>query len=428
MADMDKGVTDLVRRLQADPGDEAAHRELDESYRAHLVRFSRTRLDDPNNAEDCVQDVFQDVFAGIGNLRDPRAFEGWMFRIARRRISNYNSDTEPTTRPDNMDADVPDLPDPVTDVERDVRMRELLGTVSDAIDSLQPPLDAVMRTFIVGGGLPGSELAPRFGWDTKKADHELNRARRGLFAALETLVVVRTGRGACAQLNDLCGQQRIGPGRKTRLSRDQRRNVHRHIVQCDICRPQAHAARDRGRWALGPGIAQLADQLRRRRSGSRLVAAAAVMIAIVSLPAASDWLRPGHGPERPQGPVAFAPPAPPQPTPTPAPSESQRPRKPPAAPHSPRVSQPVIPADSGGDNGRPGGGGGGDRGGGGESPSPPRTPPPTSTPPPPRTPLPPSPETPPSAGTQRCTTSIALDPLTVRVNAVLLCVSVSVGR
>jgi len=419
MADMDEGQVELIQRLQADRDDEAAHRELHERYRPRLVGFCRTGLNDPNDAEDCAQEIFQDVFTGIDELRDPEAFEAWMFTIARRKIGGYNTRRGPAA-PGGAD-DMPELPDPVTDVEHDVRMRELLGTITDAIDSLASPLDAVLKAYIGGGGLRGSELAPRFGWDTKKADHELNRARQGLFDALETLVVVRTGRKACADLNKVCARQRIRPGRLARLSQDQRRSVHRHITQCDICRPQARAARDRGQWALGPGIAQLAELLHRRRRGARLVAATAV-IAMVALPATSDWVPPGQSQER--NVVALPPaptPPPPAPAPTPTPSANKRSPKPkrPPAPHSPDVAPSIVPADNGGDGGatRP-------------HPSPPRTRPPSRTPPPAPTMTPPpptaAPSTPPPAS-PRCTTTIALNPLTVRVNAVLLCVSVSIG-
>jgi RNA polymerase sigma factor (sigma-70 family) len=418
MADMDKGQVELVRRLQADRDDAAAQRELHELYRARLVGFCRTGLTDPNDAEDCAQEIFQDVFTGIEELRDPAAFEAWMFTIARRKIGGYNARRRPA---EPADADgIPDLPDPVTDVEHDVRMRELLGTITDAIDSLPSPLDAVLKAYIGGGGLRGSELAPRFGWDTKKADHELNRARQGLFDALETLVVVRTGRQACADLNKVCARQRIRPGRMARLSQDQRRSVHRHITQCAVCRPQARAARDRGQWALGPGIAQLAELLHRRRRGVRLVAATAVTIAMVALPATSDWVPPGETQERNVVAVPPAPPVPPPSTPAPTPPPPRKPvprPKPPPAPRSTDVAPPTAPAGNGG-AARP-------------RPSPPQTRPPARTPrtPPPKSPPPPpraTPSTSPPAG-PRCTTTIALNPLTVRLNAVVLCVSVSVG-
>jgi RNA polymerase sigma factor (sigma-70 family) len=439
MADMGND-HDLVRRLRDDPGDQTAQRELYERYRSRLVGYCRTRLTDPDEAEDCAQDVFQDVFTDIAELRDARAFESWMFTIAARKISRYNSKPPPAVLSDGGDEEILDLPDPVTDVEHNVRMRELLDTVADAIDSLQPPLDAVIKEVIGRGGLRGSELAPRFGWDTRKADHELNRARRGLVEALETLVVVRTGRDTCDRLNDLCTRQRIRPGRAARLSQDQRRRVHRHITQCRICGPQARVARDRGQWALGPGLVPLADHLRQHRpevfapknsaAARRAAAALTVALAMVTLPAASTWLPPAE-PNNPTT-AAFPSPSPPPattpppgpapagpapPSPAPAPPESAEPAPPtqPPATSAPQPDPPAGPPPGGGGGGT-GGGGGDDEdggGGGGGDPSPPSTPPPTVDPPP-------------AADASRCIPlPITECPLTVEVDTPLVRIRVS---
>jgi DNA-directed RNA polymerase specialized sigma24 family protein len=373
------------------------------------------------------------VFSEIGELRDAEAFESWMFTIAARKVSRYNSKPPPAVLSDQGDEGFLDLPDPVTDVEHNVRMRELLDTVADAIDSLQPPLDAVIKEVIGRGGLRGSELAPRFGWDTRKADHELNRARRGLFEALATLVVVRTGRDTCARLNDLCTRQRIGPGRAVRLSQDQRRRVHRHITQCQICGPQAKVASDRGQWALGPGLVPLGDHLRQHRpemfapknsaSARRAAAALTVVLAMVTLPAASTLLQP----EEPSNPAAAASPPPPPPTAPPPPSPTPPSPAPPgqgppesaapAPPEQPPVTsapQPDPPAEPIDNEGPPPGGG--DDGGNGDEGGDPSSP---STPPPPVDP-------PPAANSSRCIPlPIADCPLTVAVDTPLLDVRIS---
>jgi RNA polymerase sigma-70 factor (ECF subfamily) len=71
----------LVLRCQT--GDEAAFAELVERFNPRLRRFLRGMLDDA--AEDAVQDVWLDVFRGVGKLRDGGAFAAWLFRIARDR-------------------------------------------------------------------------------------------------------------------------------------------------------------------------------------------------------------------------------------------------------------------------------------------------------------------------------------------------------
>jgi len=174
MAGTGSDPTDLVRRVQA--GDPAAQRELHDGYRARLARFCRTRLDDPGEVEDCVQEVFESTFAAIGTLRDPEALLGWLLAIAGRKAAERNRQRQRHPAAGEIP---PEFPDPVSDPELDSRRRELLDSIADALDGLKPTPKSIMKAFIREGGLRGSELAPRFGWDVKTADHELYEARTG---------------------------------------------------------------------------------------------------------------------------------------------------------------------------------------------------------------------------------------------------------
>src|SRR5687767_12769888 len=73
----------LVVRCQA--GDEAAFEELVERYAPRLRYFLRKLLSSTEVAEDCLQDVWLDVFRGLARLVDPQAFRAWVYRIARDR-------------------------------------------------------------------------------------------------------------------------------------------------------------------------------------------------------------------------------------------------------------------------------------------------------------------------------------------------------
>jgi RNA polymerase sigma-70 factor (ECF subfamily) len=73
----------LVLRCQtADP---TAFEELVRRYQPSLRRFLRRMLDDEHLADDALQDVWFDVFKGVGKLEDLDAFAGWLWRIARNR-------------------------------------------------------------------------------------------------------------------------------------------------------------------------------------------------------------------------------------------------------------------------------------------------------------------------------------------------------
>ena len=74
----------LVLRCQT--GDEAAFAEIVGLYHPRLRRFLRRMLDDDvHAADDALQDVWFDVFRGVGKLRDGGAFASWLWRIARDR-------------------------------------------------------------------------------------------------------------------------------------------------------------------------------------------------------------------------------------------------------------------------------------------------------------------------------------------------------
>jgi RNA polymerase sigma-70 factor (ECF subfamily) len=77
----------LVVRCQA--GDEAAFEELVERYAPRLRYFLRKLLSKAAAAEDCLQDVWLDVFRGLPRLADPQAFRAWIYRIARDRAFGH---------------------------------------------------------------------------------------------------------------------------------------------------------------------------------------------------------------------------------------------------------------------------------------------------------------------------------------------------
>ena len=72
----------LVVRCQA--GDELAFEELVERYTPRLRYFLR-KLSLADATEDCLQEVWLDVFRSLPRLADPQAFRAWVYRIARDR-------------------------------------------------------------------------------------------------------------------------------------------------------------------------------------------------------------------------------------------------------------------------------------------------------------------------------------------------------
>jgi RNA polymerase sigma-70 factor (ECF subfamily) len=115
----------LVLRCQA--GDAAAFAELIELYQPRLRYFVQKMTQRSSNVDDLLQDVWLDVLRGLARLRQPGAFSGWLYRIARNRVSRQRSEPFHPLE----DADIPDDEDESFGAE-DAEM------VHHALDQLAP--------------------------------------------------------------------------------------------------------------------------------------------------------------------------------------------------------------------------------------------------------------------------------------------------
>ena len=70
---------ELIQR--AKEKDRDAFCDLYDLYRIRLYRYAYYRLDSAEDAEDAVSDCILSAWKQIGELRDPDAFSGWIFRI-----------------------------------------------------------------------------------------------------------------------------------------------------------------------------------------------------------------------------------------------------------------------------------------------------------------------------------------------------------
>lgn len=72
---------DLIRA--ATSGDHAAFEELVREYQAHVWRFLRHFLGDPELAKDVTQETFVRVYRKLGTFRFRSKFSTWVFQVAR---------------------------------------------------------------------------------------------------------------------------------------------------------------------------------------------------------------------------------------------------------------------------------------------------------------------------------------------------------
>jgi len=205
-------------------GDPAGLAEAYDRYATPLYSFCRTMLREPADAADAVQDTFVIAAPRMSGLRDPERLRSWLYAVARnecyrklRRGSLHASIEE-----------APDLTDEAADVAADVERADLRALVRDALGGVGPAEREVLELQL-RQGLSGGEVASVLGISRNHAHALLSRARDQLATALGALVVARTGRQECP---DLDAMLREWDGVLTVLVR---KRVNRHVERCPAC-------------------------------------------------------------------------------------------------------------------------------------------------------------------------------------------------
>ncbi len=199
-----------------------------------LYGYCRWMLGDPEDAADAVQDTFVIAAERLGGLSDPRKLRPWLYAVARNECLGRLGRSEA-----GLD-EAADLADPPSGAGAGGRgeRAELRGLVRAALGRLSPAEREVIELDL-RHDLHGADLAAVLGVSRNQAHGLVSHARGQLEGELGALLVARTGRRACPELDMLLDGW---DGRLTALTR---KRVSRHVDQCDVC-----AGRSRG--ALRP--------------------------------------------------------------------------------------------------------------------------------------------------------------------------------
>ncbi len=79
--------------MRAAKRDEQAFTQLIDLFDRRLLYFVRRMIPDPNSVLDIVQETWIYVYRSLPQLREPQAFQSWMFRIARGFIVKHHRTT-----------------------------------------------------------------------------------------------------------------------------------------------------------------------------------------------------------------------------------------------------------------------------------------------------------------------------------------------
>jgi RNA polymerase sigma factor (sigma-70 family) len=98
--------------------------------RSRLLNFIRSRVSDPRDAEDILQDVFFELVEANRLLMPIEHVTGWLFQVARNRITDLFRKRRPETEVDTL------LPSPAAGPDAVYARQVLLDALEDAIAGL----------------------------------------------------------------------------------------------------------------------------------------------------------------------------------------------------------------------------------------------------------------------------------------------------
>jgi RNA polymerase sigma factor (sigma-70 family) len=219
--------SEIVRRAQS--GDRAAFGSLYDSYLTPIYDFSLGMLRNRSDAEDVTSETFLKAVERIGSLKDPKAFKGWLYQIARNSaLDLIESRKKAVPVAEHVEtartADEITLPDPEARAETE-DVRALLGTASAALN----PRDYSVYELVVRHGMNSAELADALDVRQPYAYILMNRLKGSVTEALEATLLARTSRSDCADLDAVL--TRVGAEPSPRM----RKAVLRHAKSCEVC-------------------------------------------------------------------------------------------------------------------------------------------------------------------------------------------------
>ncbi len=195
-----------------------------DQYATALHAYCRSLLSEPADAADAVQDTFIIASAKLGGLRDPGRLRPWLYAVARnecRRRLRARASSAPLDEAGEMT-------DESADVSAGAERNELRLLVGAALSGLNPGEREIIELNL-RHELDGADLADALGVSRNQAHALASRARTQFETSLGALLVARTGRESCPELDSILA------GWDGQLTVLLRKRVNRHIENCDVC-------------------------------------------------------------------------------------------------------------------------------------------------------------------------------------------------
>jgi len=205
-------------------GDPAGLAAAYDSYAAVLYSYCRSLLAEPEDASDAVQDTFVIAAAKLHGLRDPDRLRPWLYAVAR---NECHRRLRARARFTSLD-EAGDMTDTAATEPRGADAAALKELMTAAVAGLNPG-DREVIELNLRHDLNGGDLADALGVPVNQAHALASRARAQLERSLGALLVARTGRKSCAELDAML------TGWDGTLSILLRKRISRHVESCETC-------------------------------------------------------------------------------------------------------------------------------------------------------------------------------------------------
>jgi RNA polymerase sigma factor (sigma-70 family) len=193
-------------------------------YAAALHAYCRSLLTEPADAADAVQDTFIIAAAKVAGLRNRERLRPWLYAVARNECHRKLRARATATGLDEAG----DVTDESADVGARAERAELRELVSAAVAGLNPA-DREVIELNLRHELDGADLADALGVPRNHAHALASRARAQFETSLGVLLVARSGRPSCPDLDEMLA------GWDGQLTVLMRKRLNRHIEHCDVC-------------------------------------------------------------------------------------------------------------------------------------------------------------------------------------------------
>lgn len=214
----------LVARVLG--GDRTAFATVYDRYADRLYDFAHSMLRNTEDASDAVADAFIKFAELLPQLREPERLRPWLYAIVRTEcLRRLKSRSRVAFGGDEQLVDMPDTSAAPDEAVETAALRQLVWDAAAGLGER----DRALLDLHLRQGLDGADLGDAMGVSASNAYVMMNRVRGQMERSLGALLIAKTGRGECSDLDTSLSDW------DGSFSPIVRKRVARHVDNCPKC-------------------------------------------------------------------------------------------------------------------------------------------------------------------------------------------------